>query len=314
MLEHRVKIFSFQDLVEVVMPATYCCLMEIKALTDEYLNHIFVGLFFSLLPKESAYRVLDCFLLEGGKILFRYGIALISMFKAEIKAEMFSTGEMFWSHVSTYCHSDAFSFETLHAIAFDKTKKPFFRVLSRNRKINRRYISNLRNQIRDPLEKSMTLTRNSSGTVKLSTDICIMAAVSTWFDRTLWSQSTILDTTMAIKLQLYLAEAMLLHPVKRDKDKYKDRERDSERGRDDRERDSDRHIESVPRSLPCVQNMRLVFSSARHGRSLCTLYDMVAGHYPCVLLLRSTHLLHSISCAICYLHLYLSDDSLTLSL
>ena len=56
----------------------------------------------------------------------------------------------------------------------------------------------------------MALTKNSSGTLKLSTDICILAAVSTWFDRALWSQSTILDTTMAIKLQLYLAEA--LHP------------------------------------------------------------------------------------------------------
>ena len=45
--------------------------MDIKALTDEFLNHIFVGLFFSLFPKEQAYRVLDCFLLEGGKILYR---------------------------------------------------------------------------------------------------------------------------------------------------------------------------------------------------------------------------------------------------
>ena len=41
-----------------------------------------------------------------------------------------------------------------------------------------------------------------------------MAAVATWFDRGLWSKSTILDTTMAIKLQLYLAEAMQPPQVK----------------------------------------------------------------------------------------------------
>ena len=210
MLEHRVKIFSFQDLLEVVMPATYRCLKSIKALADEFLNNIFVGLFFSLLPREQAYRILDSFLLEGGKVLYRYGIALLSMFKTDIKSGKYQTGEQFWSDVAITCNSTNFNFEELHSLAFDRKSKSFFKMLSRKRKINRRNICELKNQIRDPLEKSMALTKNSSGTLKLSTDICILAAVSTWFDRALWSQSTILDTTMAIKLQLYLAEA--LHP------------------------------------------------------------------------------------------------------
>lgn len=280
MLEHRVKIFSFQDLVEVVMPATYRGLMAIKALTDEFLNHIFVGLFFSLLPREHAYRILDCFLLEGGKILYRYGIALISMFKAEIKANKFKSGEMFWSHVATYCHSNYFESEELHSLAFDKRDQTFLKVLSRKRKINRRNISELKSQIRDPLEKSMGLTKNSTGTIKLSTDICILAAVSTWFDRTLWSQSSILDTTMAIKLQLYLTEAMQLKPLKIEK--YKEKEKEKEKG----SVNPTCPQTSVPRPLPSVHDMRLVFSSTLHGRSLSTLYDMVAGHYPCALLIR----------------------------
>ena len=278
MLEHRVKIFSFQDLVEVVMPATYRSLMAMKALTDEFLNHIFVGLFFSLLPREHAYRILDCFLLEGGKILYRYGIALISMFKTEIKAEKFKTGETFWAYVAAFCHSEYFDSEELHALAFDKKDQSLLKVLSRKRKINRRNISELKSQIRDPLEKSMALTKNSTGSIKLSTDICILAAVSTWFDRVLWSQSSILDTTMAIKLQLYLTEAMQLYPIKRDKGS----ERRKERGKIG----TSSHKLSIPRPLPSVHDMRLVFSSALHGRSLSTLYDMVAGHYPCALLIR----------------------------
>ena len=56
----------------MVMPITYQHLMAIKALNDEFLNHIFVGLFFSLMPKQHAYRILDSFLIEGGKILYRY--------------------------------------------------------------------------------------------------------------------------------------------------------------------------------------------------------------------------------------------------
>ena len=54
----------------------------------------------------------------------------------------------------------------------------------------------------------------------------------------------------------------------------------------------------MPRVLdqrPSVQNMRLVFSSARHGRSLSALYEMVAGRAPCVLLVRFVALVN-VSC------------------
>jgi hypothetical protein len=60
----------------------------------------------------------------------------------------------------------------------------------------------------------------------------------------------------------------------------------------EKEKEKDRYSSlppMVPRALdqrPSVQNMRLVFSSARHGRSLSALYEMVAGRAPCVLLVR----------------------------
>lgn len=205
MLEHRVKIFSFQDLVEVVMPMTYQHLMAIKALNDEFLNHIFVGLFFSIMPKLHAYRILDSFLIEGGKILYRYGIALVAMFKKQIKAGVFKSGEEFWAHVQATCHTERFNFEELQAAAFDKNKKFMLRIMSRTSKINRRNINALKNQIREPLEKSLLLTKGSAGTHKLASDVSAMAAVATWFDRRLWSQSRILDT---VCLSLPVAMAM----------------------------------------------------------------------------------------------------------
>ena len=42
----------------------------------------------------------------------------------------------------------------------------------------------------------------------------------------------------------------------------------------------------LPGAGPSVQNLRLVFSSSRHGRSLSSLYEMVGGRSPCILLLR----------------------------
>ena len=318
MLEHRVKIFSFQDLVEVIMPVTYQHLMAIKALNDEFLNHIFVGLFFSLMPKQHAYRILDSFLIEGGKILYRYGVALIAMFKRLIKSDHFRTGEQFWTHVSTVCHSESFNFEDLHAEAFDKNKKFFFRIISRTSKINRRNINALKNQIREPLEKSLLLTKGSAGTFKLASDVSAMAAVSTWFDRGLWSQSRILDTTMAIKLQLYLAEAM--HPFSRHAVQQAQQRPQQAVGATS---GSLAGIGRLPRSatpenvvadpaaadpgvdsVSCneasydsgaeasspstaVEDMQLVFSTAVHGRSLAALYAQVAGRCPCVLILRT---------------------------
>lgn len=296
LLEHRVKIFSFQDLVEVVMPVTYHCLMAIRALTDEFLNHIFVGLFFSLMRRDHAYRIFDSFLLEGGKILYRYGIALISMFKKLIKAGEYKSGEQFWSEVSIKCNSDTFSFDALHELAFGKSSR--FSVLvskltSRNYKINRRNIAELKDQIRDPLEKSMILQGDTSGSLKLSADISIIAAASTWFDRSLWSQSMILDTAMSIKLQLYLAEALSLRKSdhlsiqsESNKDITESEVSDPRRGEYPHPQTS--RIFSLP-GTPIVQSIKLVFSSAKHGRSLSTLYDMVAGRAPCVLLLRSMH-------------------------
>jgi hypothetical protein len=72
---------------------------------------------------------------------------------------------------------------------------------------------------------------------------------------------------------------------------FRDRNRDRILGLE-KDKDKDRYSTLpplVPRALdqrPSVQNMRLVFSSARHGRSLSALYEMVAGRAPCVLLVR----------------------------
>jgi hypothetical protein len=120
---------------------------------------------------------------------------------------IYKSGEQFWSEVAINCNSDSFSFNTLHELAFGKSSRfsvLVSKLMSRNYKINRRNISELKDQIREPLEKSMILQGDSSGSLKLSADISITAAASTWFDRTLWSHSTILDTAMSIKLQVGL--------------------------------------------------------------------------------------------------------------
>ena len=64
-----------------------------------------------------------------------YGIALLTIFKREIKADQFKSGEHFWAHVSNTCHSENFDFEQLHIEAFEKNKKFLFRIMARTSKV-----------------------------------------------------------------------------------------------------------------------------------------------------------------------------------
>lgn len=82
------------------------------------------------------------YLLDGVKVLYRYGLALIRMFKRDVKSNMFRwayssmlcfivinfavvhrTGNDFWAHIRSCRNSDsAINFAKLHARAFDLNK------------------------------------------------------------------------------------------------------------------------------------------------------------------------------------------------
>ena len=81
------------------MPKTFKALSGMGALDDRYLDLMFVGLFTEILPPEYVLRMIGSFLLEGVKILFRYGLALIRGYKGAIKSGMYTTASEFWLSV-----------------------------------------------------------------------------------------------------------------------------------------------------------------------------------------------------------------------
>jgi hypothetical protein len=66
MMEHRVKLFTFREVIRTEMPETHRALSQLKALADEFLHPIFIGLFFSIMPKVQwsidifCYSVVNC--------------------------------------------------------------------------------------------------------------------------------------------------------------------------------------------------------------------------------------------------------------
>jgi hypothetical protein len=101
---------NFRDVVKSYAPKTYASLLSIGALENNFLDLFFAGFFVELLPPDAVYRIMDNFLLEGSKVLYRYGLAIIKGYKAQIKANTFTTATNFWLAVK----ADAFSYCSKH--------------------------------------------------------------------------------------------------------------------------------------------------------------------------------------------------------
>ena len=99
-LEHFKRLHTFKCVLKEYLPKTSVVLQNIGALDDKYLNLIFIRFFQDIFPINFCYQIIDCFLLEGVKILYRFGISLIRMFKRQIKNNDFKNGYEFWLYLS----------------------------------------------------------------------------------------------------------------------------------------------------------------------------------------------------------------------
>lgn len=88
--------FTFTEMLKEYMPQTYGSLSRIGALDDKYLNMMFVDFFVEILPEAQVLRIIDAYLMEGVKVLYRYGLALIKGYKDLIKSDKYETAKDFW--------------------------------------------------------------------------------------------------------------------------------------------------------------------------------------------------------------------------
>jgi Rab-GTPase-TBC domain len=77
---------AFAALVRVHYPNTHAAMVKCGALAVQHLTCIFEGLLTSLLQLQHAMAVWDAWMCEGSKVLFRYGLGLLAMFKRQLKA------------------------------------------------------------------------------------------------------------------------------------------------------------------------------------------------------------------------------------
>ncbi|CAE7813208.1 unnamed protein product, partial [Symbiodinium microadriaticum] len=88
-MNHRCKLLVFKELVKRRMARTFDILISLGAMEDSHLNLIFVDMFSTIFPSAMVNRVVDMYLLDGVKVLYRYGLALFKMHKKAIKEGVF---------------------------------------------------------------------------------------------------------------------------------------------------------------------------------------------------------------------------------
>ena len=125
--DYRIKLGAFRQVIGEAMPRTFETLIDLQALTDQHLNKIFSGFFFPVLRRDHAMRIVDCFLVEGEKVIFRFGFALLSYFKSSIKERPFADAEELWKFISE--KSLQIDFERLSAIAFETNRSPVAKLI-----------------------------------------------------------------------------------------------------------------------------------------------------------------------------------------
>lgn len=203
-VEHCTRLTAFRELVRLAFPKTYAVLQKLDALSDRLLAKIFVGLFFDVLVHEHAMRILDMYMICGDEIVFRYGLALLRIFKKQIKSGAYQSGEDFWNSIKR--QQRTVDFQALSIVAFEEdrslitrqppTKYSRAQILAAKSKYSRATIGRISSMTEFSLHQ-------------LYNTVFMESSASTWFDDSLWRRSALLNTTQAVNLQIFLGEILM---------------------------------------------------------------------------------------------------------
>jgi hypothetical protein len=257
-VSHRLKLFTFRELIKEYIPKVAATLERIGALGAEFLNLIFVELFKSLMPFPYVARIIDTFLLEGSKVLHRYGLGLIYLNRDIVNMPECTSGKAFWEELRKRCHDAVFDFDHLSVNSFHLGRCVYHMqlivttlysancddcVVHRGRnlfgggiKLQRKVMGTHAGIGREKMGESAKLPLNIGSKEKKHAPKSSFA---------LDKVSKIIDAPSAARLRMFLPESSN------------------------------------------IEGFKLVFSTARDGWNLDTLYKRTVNMSPCIIVLRS---------------------------
>ncbi|CAM9661879.1 unnamed protein product, partial [Laminaria digitata] len=123
---------TFSNMVKDFFPETSKEMAKCGADSPQYVGQILIRMFVPILPLKHLVVVWDAWFCEGSKVIFRYGLALLKMYKKRLKALKLKAGQggQWWSKLRDFVHEPSFSFQDLSARAFNLRTKSGLRPVS----------------------------------------------------------------------------------------------------------------------------------------------------------------------------------------
>ncbi|GAX28204.1 hypothetical protein FisN_22Hh230 [Fistulifera solaris] len=104
---------AFGDVMEKLHPQTAEYLDDRGVFDD--LSPMFRHFFTTILPLQFCCRIMDVYTLEGSKVLFRFGVALLVLFKKDAAEQLMtiSNAEEWWRFMRQWAQSPRFNFDMI---------------------------------------------------------------------------------------------------------------------------------------------------------------------------------------------------------
>jgi TBC1 domain family member 24 len=112
-IEHSAWCSAFGDILRKLHPQTASYLDDRGVLDIDGLSPIFNDFFIDIIPFEYIQRIMDIYTLEGFKVLYRFGVALLVLYKVESSEQLItiSNADEWWHTMKLWSYSSRFNFE-----------------------------------------------------------------------------------------------------------------------------------------------------------------------------------------------------------
>lgn len=248
------------------MPNTYQKLEEIGALHRNYLDEFFIHFFYHILPIDDIIYMLDCYLVEGIKILVRYAIAIFAMYKTDIKNNEFKTGEEFWLYLKNHKDDDNLYGLSLRKLVYDDSRSisNFFRVLHVSR------------EVWDELIRKADLSKKRSDEEDLSQPYNADEYLPPLIEPSDHGSRTVSDSIINLKKKLTSQQLVSLGPF-------------ATKLMQASKILTPQTVTNLAPMIPEMiqyEGLRLLYNSNIHGISLDTLYTLTDTITPCLIIIK----------------------------
>lgn len=114
--EHVAWSRAFCDILTKLHKQTAKYLEDLGVLSDEHLKkYLFSDFFTEILPLRHVLRILDLYTLEGSKVIFRFGVVLLVLYKRHCSEENLNiqTATDWWETMHQWTHSPRLDFDAV---------------------------------------------------------------------------------------------------------------------------------------------------------------------------------------------------------